>query len=76
FLLDIKDPTKVLAQTDEPIMQPQEPYELSGFLGHVVFTNGHIVKGDELTIYYGAADEFVCAAKFSIKEILAQLIYI
>lgn len=73
FLMDLNDPYKVIGQTEGPIMQPQEPYELSGFFGHVVFTNGHVVKGDELTIYYGAADEFVCAAKFSIQAILAQL---
>ena len=35
-------------------MVPAETYELSGFLGHVVFTKGHIVRGDELTIYDGA----------------------
>jgi predicted GH43/DUF377 family glycosyl hydrolase len=54
-------------------MVPKENYELSGFFGFVVFTNRHIVNGDELTIYYGAADEFVCGAKFSIKEILAAI---
>ncbi|WP_199120529.1 glycoside hydrolase family 130 protein [Pedobacter sp. ASV28] len=73
FLMDLNEPSKVLAQTDEPIMRPQEDYELRGFFGHVVFTNGHLINGDELTIYYGAADEFVCAAKFSIQEILSQL---
>lgn len=73
FLMDLNNPAKVIGQTDGPIMKPQEDYELSGFFGHVVFTNGHITNGDELTIYYGAADEFVCAAKFSINEILAQL---
>ncbi len=75
FLMDLNDPSKVIAQTDEPIMQPEADYELSGFFGHVVFTNGHLVNGDELTIYYGAADEFVCAAKFSIQHILAHLKY-
>ncbi|RZL50547.1 MAG: glycosidase, partial [Pedobacter sp.] len=73
FLMDLNDPIKVIAQTDGPIMKPQEKYELEGFFGQVVFTNGHIINGDELTIYYGAADEFVCAAKLSINEILAQL---
>lgn len=73
FLMDLNDPTKVIGQTDEPIMQPEETYELSGFFGQVVFTNGHLVNGDELTIYYGAADEFVCAAKFSIQHILSQI---
>ena len=54
-------------------MVPTEVYELSGFFGYVVFTNGHIVEGDELTVYYGAADEFVCGAKFSIAAILSAL---
>ena len=75
FLMDINNPGKVIARTADPIMVPTEPYELSGFFGYVVFTNGHLVNGDELTIYYGAADEFVCGAKFSIAEILSRLIY-
>lgn len=73
FLMDINEPWKVIARTTEPIMVPTEAYELSGFFGFVVFTNGHVVNGDKLTIYYGAADEFVCGAHFSIREILAAL---
>nr|WP_294924269.1 glycoside hydrolase family 130 protein [uncultured Flavobacterium sp.] len=73
FLMDLNDPSKVIARTTEPIMMPQENYELSGFFGHVVFTNGHVIEGDKLTMYYGAADEFVCGAYFSISEILAAL---
>lgn len=74
FLMDIDDPGKVIARSADPIMVPTEPYELSGFFGHVVFTNGHILNGDQVTIYYGAADEFVCGAYFSIGEILNSLI--
>lgn len=75
-LLDLHDPSIVLARSEEPLMQPLAEYERTGFFGHVVFTNGHILHpdGDRLTIYYGAADEHVCAADFSIKEILSQLI--
>ena len=42
------------------------------FFGHVVYTNGHILQADKetLTIYYGAADEYVCGATFNIREIL------
>ncbi|TPG33914.1 glycoside hydrolase family 130 protein [Flavobacterium pectinovorum] len=76
FLMDLKDPSKIIARTLEPIMRPQENYELSGFFGYVVFTNGHVVDGDRLTIYYGAADEFVCGAYFSINEILSRLEFV
>jgi len=74
FLLDHLNPAIVLGRTIDPIMVPTEPYELSGFFGQVVFTNGHIVEGDKLTIYYGAADEFVCGAEFSIAGILAATV--
>lgn len=72
FLLDLNDPSKVIARTVEPIMEPKEAYETSGFFGHVVFTNGHILEpdGDTITMYYGAADEFVCGATLSVREIL------
>ena len=73
FLMDLDNPSKVIARTLDPIMVPTEDYELSGFFGHVVFTNGHVVNGDTLTIYYGAADEFVCGAHFSIAQILSAL---
>ena len=75
FLLDIDNPAKVIARTEKPVMVPAESYELSGFFGHVVFTNGHIVHpdGDTVTVYYGASDEFVCAADFSIQEIFSLL---
>ncbi|MDB5156463.1 MAG: glycosidase [Mucilaginibacter sp.] len=73
FLLGLNDPSKVIARTGDPIMKPTEPYELSGFFGNVVFTNGHVVDGDTITIYYGASDEFVCGARFSIKEIFEKL---
>lgn len=73
FLLDLNDPSKVISRTTQPIMVPTEEYELTGFFGHVVFTNGHIVDGDKLTVYYGASDEFICGAEFSVQEIMSLL---
>ncbi|WP_281638501.1 hypothetical protein [Flavobacterium marginilacus] len=69
--MDLEDPSRVIARTEDPIVSPTENYELAGFFGNVVFTNGHILNpdGDTVTIYYGASDEFVCGAEFSIKEI-------
>ncbi len=58
-LLDLKDPSIVLARSENPIMEPLTSYEKTGFFGEVIFTNGHIVHGDEIKMYYGAADEFV-----------------
>ncbi|RLD24800.1 MAG: glycosidase [Bacteroidetes bacterium] len=73
ILLDLDDPSKVIARSDDPIMEPLMDYEKTGFFGNVVFTNGHVVNGDTITIYYGASDEVICGATFSIKEILKTL---
>lgn len=75
LLLDLENPEIVLGRSKEPIMIPSEDYELNGFFGNVVFTNGHIISedGDTITLYYGASDEYVCAADFSIQQILSSL---
>jgi predicted GH43/DUF377 family glycosyl hydrolase len=73
LLLALEDPSRVLARSEEPIMEPVEEYERRGFVGDVVFTNGHIVDGDQLTIYYGASDTAICGARFSIRGILDAL---
>jgi len=72
-LLDLEDPSKVLARSQEPLFEPVTDYETRGFFGNVVFTNGHLVDGDEITMYYGASDEVICGAKLSIKGILESL---
>jgi predicted GH43/DUF377 family glycosyl hydrolase len=73
LLLDLKDPSKVLARSEDPIMEPIAEYEKTGFFGNVVFTNGHLVDGDKIILYYGASDEVICAGTLSIKEILKTL---
>ncbi|MBK9256793.1 MAG: glycoside hydrolase family 130 protein [Saprospiraceae bacterium] len=72
-LFDLKDPSIVLARSEEPIFEPTTEYETNGFFGNVVFTNGHLVKGDEIIMYYGASDEVICGATLSISEILNSL---
>jgi predicted GH43/DUF377 family glycosyl hydrolase len=73
-LLDLNDPTQVLARSKDPLMEPAALYELTGFFGNVVFTNGHLVNGDHITVYYGASDEVICGATFSIEHILSDLL--
>lgn len=73
LLLDLHDPTKVLARSLNPIFEPDAPYEQTGFFGNVVFTNGHYVEGDTIHMYYGASDEVICYATLSISQILQSL---
>lgn len=73
ILLDKDDPSKVLARSKDPIMEPVMDYEKTGFFGNVIFTNGHLVNGDKVTMYYGASDEVICGAELSIREIINSL---
>ncbi len=73
LLLDLNEPWKVVARSAEPIMEPVAEYETKGFFGQVVFTNGHLVSGDEITLYYGASDSVICGARLSLRKILNSL---
>ena len=73
LLLDLEDPTRVIARSAEPFMEPTMDYEKRGFVNSVVFTNGHVVDGDRITVYYGASDSVICGAHLSIEEILSTL---
>ena len=73
-LLDLEDPSIVIARSTEPIFEPTAEYEKEGFFGNVVFTNGHVVDGDIITMYYGASDEVICAATLSIQSILSKIL--
>ncbi len=73
LLLDLYDPSKVIARSREPILRPEAPYEKEGFFGSVVFTCGALIDGDLVRIYYGAADDVTAVADLSLQEILAGL---
>lgn len=73
LLLDLENPAKVLARSEKPLMEPDALYEQQGFFGNVVFTNGHLVEGDTITMYYGASDTVICQATLSLSETLKSL---
>ncbi|HEY5589283.1 MAG TPA: hypothetical protein VIK86_10080 [Candidatus Paceibacterota bacterium] len=73
MLLDLKDPTKILHRSKSPILEPEEDYENNGHKWGVVYSCGAVVKNDELFVYYGGADKFVCVASIDLKELLDDL---
>jgi len=73
-LLNLKDPSKVIARTKKSILEPDKDYEIFGDVPNVVFPEGAIVKGNELFVYYGAADKTCCLATCNLDE-LVNFIY-
>ncbi len=73
-LLDLRRPWIVRARGELPFFFPLLPYEKSGFVPNVVFTNGVIAKPDgTILIYYGACDESTCLAITSVENLLGTL---
>ncbi len=72
-LLDFKDPSRVLGRSVEPALAPAEPWEVKGRVPRVTFPCGMVARGDDLFVYYGAADTVVGVARGSVKEILFSL---
>jgi predicted GH43/DUF377 family glycosyl hydrolase len=74
MLLDLEDPEKVVGLTRNPVLQPDAPYEYMGRVPNVCFTTGCIAdeQKDEIRIYYGAADTYVCLATGRLSELLEE----
>ena len=71
-LLDLEDPTKVVAKAERAILVPKMGYELTGQTPSVVFPTAAMAEPDgSLKIYYGAADSVQCLAQADVSELIA-----
>ncbi|HEY8715411.1 MAG TPA: glycoside hydrolase family 130 protein [Candidatus Acidoferrum sp.] len=61
-LFDKKDPTKVLARSEQPIFKPEKDWEKIGQVPNVVFVEGAVRDGQRWLFYYGAADKHIGVA--------------
>lgn len=60
-LHDLHDPEKILGIADDWILQPEDPWETTGYVHNVVFSCGAIPEDDgSLKLYWGAADTVMC----------------
>lgn len=72
-LLDLHNPSRVIARLPYPVLSPEMDYELHGDVDKVVFPVGGYVYNDDLVISYGGADRVVALAKAPLAELLAEL---
>jgi predicted GH43/DUF377 family glycosyl hydrolase len=73
-LLQIDKPENEIARLNLPLFSPTKIWEKEGEVNNVVFPTGHALFGDDLYIYYGAADKHIAVAKMSLKELLLELV--
>jgi predicted GH43/DUF377 family glycosyl hydrolase len=73
MLLDRKDPTRVLARSRQPILEPDAWYENEGWKTGVIYPCGAVIIDDRLLVYYGGADKVACVASIKLGELLGGL---
>jgi predicted GH43/DUF377 family glycosyl hydrolase len=72
MLLDLNDPSKVIARLQEPLVTPNE-LEREGYVPNVVYTCGAIIHQDHLVIPYAMSDYATTFATIEINELLAMM---
>jgi len=70
-LLDLNDPSKVIAAPKDFILAAEKDYECMGQVPNVVFTSGGLVMPDgTFNIYYAGADTRMCLAQTTVPKLV------
>jgi predicted GH43/DUF377 family glycosyl hydrolase len=70
-LHDLDDPSKMIGISDNWILQPEDPWETTGYVPNVVFTCGAVPEEDgTVKIYWGGADTVMCVGTAQIADLV------
>lgn len=72
-LLHIDKPEIEISRLYYPLFSPTKKWGKNGVVDNVIFPTGHTLFGNDLYIYYGAADTHTGVAKMDINELLLEL---
>ncbi|MCA9867190.1 MAG: glycosidase [Anaerolineae bacterium] len=74
-LFDLNTPERLIMRGEDWVFGPEEPYEMHGDVGNVVFPCGYTILPDNDTIhlYYGGADSCIALATGSINNMMEWL---
>jgi predicted GH43/DUF377 family glycosyl hydrolase len=73
MLLDLEDPSRVIAHLPEPLMVP-EPDEREGYVPNVLYSCGSMVHHDHLVLPYGFSDAGIKIALIRLPDLLDLLV--
>lgn len=86
MLVDLKNPERLLYRSPNPVLSPETDYEIGKpgevWVPRVVFTCGAVPvenkdvldAEDEILVYYGAADTYVCLATGKVGELIPEAV--
>jgi predicted GH43/DUF377 family glycosyl hydrolase len=86
ILVDLKDPSRLLYRSPNPILSPETELEIGergrSWVPNVVFTCGAVPATDkeilededEVLVYYGASDTYICLASARVADLIPETI--
>ena len=72
-LLDLKDPTKTIAELKNPLLIPTEK-ERNGYVPNVVYSCGAIIHNGWVVLPYAASDTRSGIVKFKLDDLINQMV--
>ena len=72
-LTDLSEPHRLIAHTPGFLLQPVTDYERDGIVPQVTFPSGAVISGEDLLVYYGAADTVIGLATCKLDNLLNYL---
>jgi len=84
ILTDLANPERLLYRSPNPVLSPETEYEIGkgeeSWVSNVVFTCGAVPAeakevldaGDEILVYYGAADTHICLATGRVGDLIPE----
>jgi beta-1,4-mannooligosaccharide/beta-1,4-mannosyl-N-acetylglucosamine phosphorylase len=71
MLLDLDDPSKIIARGQHPVLWPEHDYEFNGRVPNVTFAcNALLQDNGTVRVYYGAADTCIGLAEAKLTDLL------
>lgn len=75
MLLDLTDPSKVIARAPHAVMEPETYYEKFGmYIPNVIFPTGNVVKDGVVYLYYGVCDTAIALATIPVDTLIAHVL--
>ena len=70
-LHDLTNPAKIIGVSDEWVLAPEDPWEITGYVHNVVFSCGALADDDGgVKIYWGGADTVMCVGTARLNDLV------
>ena len=73
MLLDLNNPTKIIARSPDALMSPDMWYENDWKPG-IIYVCGAVIHDGNIKLYYGGGDKYVCTAEIKLEPFISWLI--